>query len=132
MARKYLVDLAFGASHFGWYGWGPVTPYAVGTVAPDDPLAQTPAAKAFAVVRGWLLGAALSGTRIDAAGSWRILLDQPGGRKALVLWNPKGAARFSLPVAYRGGTVTDLDGHTSPLSGAAIGLSEAPVLVTAP
>ena len=132
MARKYLVDLAFGASHFGWYGWGPVTPYAVGTVAPDDPLAQTPAAKAFSVVRGWLLGAALSGTRIDAAGSWRIMLDQPGGRKALVLWNPKGAARYTLPSAYRGGTVTDLDGQTSPLPGPAIDLSEAPVLVTAP
>ena len=78
------------------------------------------------------MGAALSGTRIDAAESWRIMLDQPGGRKALVLWNPKGAARYTLPSAYRGGTVTDLDGQTSPLPGAAIDLSEAPVLVTAP
>jgi len=132
MARKYLVDLAFGASHFGWYGWGPDTPYAVGTVAPDDPRAETPAAKAFATVRGWLLGAALSGTRIDAAGSWRMALDLPGGKKALVLWNPKGKARYTLPSAYRGGTLTDLDGKLKPLSGAALDLTEAPVLVTAP
>ncbi|WP_169793757.1 endo-1,4-beta-xylanase [Novosphingobium fuchskuhlense] len=132
MARKYLVDMAVGASHFGWYGWGPDTPYAVGTVAPDDPRVETPAAKAFFTVRGWLVGAALVGTRIDAAGTWRMAFDLPGGKRALVLWNPGGAARFALPQPYRGGTVTDLDGATSPLPGAALDLTEAPVLVTAP
>lgn len=132
MARKYLVDLAFGASHFGWYGWGPDTPYAVGTVPQSDPRELTPAAKAFFTVRGWLLGAALSGKRIDAEGSWRITLDLPGGKRGLVLWNPSGAARFTLPKAWRGGTVTDLDGQTGALSGATLDLTDAPVLVTAP
>jgi hypothetical protein len=78
------------------------------------------------------LTAWLRGTRIDAAGSWRMALDLPGGKKALVLWNPKGAARCTLPSAYRGGTLTDLDGKLKPLSGAALDLTAAPVLVTAP
>jgi len=131
MARKYLVDLAFGASNFGWYGWGPATPYAVGTTE-NDPRIETPAAKAFAVVRGWLLGAALSSVRIDPAGSWRMALDLPGGKKALVLWNPDKTAHFALPKALRGGTLTDLDGKTSPLTATALDVTYAPVLVSVP
>ena len=131
MARKYLTDLAFGASNFGWYGWGPATPYAVGTTE-NDPRVQTPAAKAFAVVRGWLVGAALSSVQIDKAGSWRMALDLAGGGKGLVLWNPDTTAPFALPKAFRGGTLTDLDGKTSTLSGAALDLTYAPVLVSVP
>ena len=132
MARRYLVDLAFGSGHFGWYGWGPVTPFAVGTVPESDPRKLTPAASAFAVVRGWLLGASLSCVRIDGNGAWRMTLDLPSGKRALVLWNPKRTARFALPLAFRGGTLTDLDGKTTPLTGTALDLTFAPVLVTAP
>jgi hypothetical protein len=131
MARKYLVDLAFGAANFGWYGWGSATPYAVGTTEFDTRV-QTPAAKAFAVVRGWLLGAALTSVRIDKAGSWRLALDLPGGSKGLVLWNPKATTRFSLPAAFRAGTLHDVDGETSKLAANALDLTYAPVMVSTP
>ena len=131
MARKYLTDLAFGAANFGWYGWGPATPYAVGTTE-NDPRIQTPAAKAFAVVRGWLLGASLTSAKIDAAGTWRLALDLPGGGKGLVLWNPDATPRFALPTALRGGTLHDLDGKTSKLTTTALDLTYAPVMISVP
>ena len=131
MARKYLTDLAFGAQNFGWYGWGPVTPYAVGTTE-NDPRVETPAAKAFAVMRGWLLGASLSSAKIDAAGSWRLAFDLPGGGKGLVLWNPDKTAHFALPTALRRGTLHDLDGKTSKLTATALDLTYAPVMVSVP
>lgn len=131
MARKFLTDLAFGAAHFGWYGWGPATPYAVGTTQ-DDPRVPTPAAKAFGVVRGWLLGASLTSVRIDKAGSWRLAFDLPGGGKGIVLWNPDKTARYSVPTAFRGGTLRDLDGAESKLAATALQLTYAPVMISVP
>ncbi|MFM9937723.1 MAG: GH39 family glycosyl hydrolase [Novosphingobium sp.] len=131
IARKYLADLASGAANFGWYGWGPATPYAVGTTEYDTRV-QTPAAKAFAVVRGWLVDATVVSGRVDAAGTWRLALTLPGGGKALVLWNPDATTRFVLPASFRGGTLHDLDGKMRALTADTFDLTYAPVMISAP
>lgn len=129
MARKYLVDLAFGAGNFGWYGWGPGTPYAVGTVEAGDARTLTPAAKAFGVVRGWLAGASMTSAKVDVHGNWRIGLDLAGGAQGLILWNPSHPQQFAVPANLRGGVVKDLNGKVAGLQGASILLDYAPVLV---
>ena len=130
MVRKYLTDLAFGASNFNWYGWAPATDFAVGTVELGNSTTLTPAAKAFRVAHRWLTGAAVKGAAIDPAGNWTISLKLAGGGNALIAWNPDSPTVFVLPPAFRNASQTSLTGAVTTVTGGAIKLTSSPVLVT--
>ena len=129
MARKYLVDLMFGASNFGWYGWGPVTPYAVGTVSDTDPRVLTPAAKAFGVVRDWLSGARMAGARVDVNDTWQLSVRLASGANGLILWNPAHSQKITIPENLRGGVIRNLAGTLARLSGPTLVVDYSPVMV---
>ena len=127
MARKYLVDLAFGAGNFSWYQWGPVTPFAVGTVQDGVPF-PTPAAKAFAVLHGWLAGASIVAAAIDGNGVWSVSLTLSNGRHALIVWSPVKTNSFTPPAEFASSIRKTLSGQQTRVKGA-FELTFAPVLL---
>ncbi len=131
MVRKYLTDLAFGASNFGWYGWAPVTPFAVGTVENNTRI-QTDAAKAFVVARDWLAGASVAAATIDAAQNWTITLKFADGRRGIIVWNPVRTTTWTPPAAFVPVTVKTLAGTSAAIGAGPVSVTMSPVLLVAP
>ncbi len=129
IARKFLTDLAAGATRLDWYTWGRVNSFCVGTIE-NDPGVLTPAAKGYATVHSWLQGAWVRGGHIDGQGDWVLSLILANGKPALIVWNPTAPTEFTLPASFYGREVTGLDGATTLLLGFRLTVSDSPVLIS--
>ena len=128
LARKFLVDLAYGAARFDWYTWGPATPFCVATEHVNPKRTQTPAGVAFGVLQGWLVGATIGGVATDAGGTWQMALSLPGGVPAAIVWNPSRDAPTALPGGLNASQRLDLAGASAPASGNAVTATREPAL----
>ncbi len=139
LARKYLVDLAFGVIRYDWYAWGKATTFCVGTEE-NNPQTLTKAGVAFGILVGWLEGASLEGASIDASGTWQIRLsrrrrdsrtsaDVPISSAALIVWNPDATVEFAMPGTFRSVMSYDLFGNVTPVVGDAVTVGNSPILL---
>ena len=128
LVRKFLVDLAFGATRFNWYAWGPVTDYFVGTEQ-NDHSKMTPAGIAYGHLHEWVTGASLTGASVDAAGNWQVALTLAGGARGLIVWNPKTPGSFRLPAGFQASSEKTIDGRQFPVSGPTLPVTGEPILL---
>jgi hypothetical protein len=95
LGRMYVLSWALGLERFYWYTWNGGV-YA-GMVDEDEQ--ATPLAMAYAVVRGWLLGAVMLTCRSDKNNTWHASLDR-GGQLSEIVWNagrPLSSSWFGNP-----------------------------------
>jgi uncharacterized protein (TIGR03437 family) len=129
MARKYLVDLAYGSGRFDWYTWGNASAYCVGTEQ-TDPIALTAAGQAYRYMFDWLSGASLTLAVIDQSGTWQIWLTLATGDQGIIVWNPTQTVSFTIPAAIQARTVRDIFGGATAVQGTTLTVTDSPVLVT--
>ena len=128
LARKYLVDLVYGAQRFDWYTWGPATDFCVATVNNDAARTTNRAGVAYGVLQGWLVGATVTSAVTDASGNWLIGLTLAGGARAAIVWNPLGSTNAVLPGGLSATQRVDLAGLTSAVSGGVVTATVEPAL----
>jgi hypothetical protein len=128
LARKYLVQLAFGSIRFDWYAWGKATTFCVGTEE-NDPRVLTEAGRAFGILLGWLRNAVLTGASIDASGTWEVDLILGGGNRGMIVWNPNANVPFNIPPNLEVLTQRDLSGGGTPVMGSTVTIGSSPVLL---
>ncbi len=131
LARKYLVDLAYGATNFNWYFWGPATTYALPTVTNDAIRSPTTAGVAFAVLTDWLVGATVKSVTTDAAGTWQMSIISKAGVAGVIVWNANASVATNLPSGFTATKRLDLAGNTVAASGNAITATIEPALFNA-
>ncbi|MGC9946080.1 MAG: cellulase family glycosylhydrolase [Bryobacteraceae bacterium] len=129
IVRKYLVDLAYGSGRYDWYTWGNATSFCVGTEQPD-PRGLTEAGQAYRYLFDWLAGASLTQAVIDPSGTWQIWLTLATGDQGIIVWNPTQNVPFAIPAAIQARTVRDIFGGATAIEGAALTVTDSPVLVT--
>jgi hypothetical protein len=137
LARKYLVDLIYGAQRFIWYTWGPEVIFpcpptddlvCVGTVSETAQLAPDAAGLGLAELESWLLGATVTDARIDGGGTWQIALTLADKTRAAIVWNPAGDAQTTLPGGLVASMMVSLAGVDKPVSGSVVTATPAPSL----
>ncbi len=128
LARKFLIDLAYGARRLDWYSWGPASPFCVATAQNTPSRTQTGAGLAFGTLQSWLIGATISAVGRDASGTWRMSLTLPGGAPAVIIWNPLGAWPTALPGGLVATQRIDLAGGLSAVSGNSVTARVSPAL----
>jgi hypothetical protein len=86
VGRTYLLNAANGVRRVYWYSWEQLNWFNTRmTYSDDETLA--PAGKAFAIVRGWMVGTRMEGCSRDAAGTYTCLITYTYGKRR-VYWNP--------------------------------------------
>lgn len=96
VARTYLVQWLAGVQRFYWYAWDNKNFVGLHLTEADEKT-PTAAAGAYAKIQDWLLGARLHGCQVDASATWECTLTAANGRPALLVWNPAGPSRYTLP-----------------------------------
>ncbi len=127
VARKFLVDLAFGSGRFIWFTWGRGRSFCVGMTQNDRTL--TDAGKAYGYVYSWLSNSTLVNASIDSAGNWMIFLKLVRGKSGLVVWNPDSTVQFTVPHSIQVDTVRDLFGGSTSLTGNTLQVNGSPILI---
>lgn len=95
LARKYLIHLFYGVENFGWYTWGPSTPFCLETATMSGGVG--PAGKGFYTLHRWLVGASITSATIDQAGNYCLKITK-GYNSYLIVWNPQGPSSVTLPI----------------------------------
>jgi hypothetical protein len=129
LARKYLVEMLYGSSRFNWYTWGPGFNLSLALTNADQ-TKPTAAGLALAGLEGWLVGAEIQNTSIDARRNWTVQLRTPDGLPGYIVWNPRGAAKWPVPAGFVPKEIRDLAGNTKPAAGSTrIAVGPEPVLI---
>ena len=124
--RTYVLNAENGVRRVYWYSWDLQGLANTALVQPDR-VTLTPAGRAFAAVRAWLLGTRPVGCTRDGKGTWTCSFSTATQMRR-VFWNP---TRSVTTVAPRG-TRTVASWDTAPVSrraGATIHVGVVPVLV---
>jgi Glycosyl hydrolase catalytic core len=116
LARKYLVELLYGARRFFWYAWGPANSFCLGTTIADG-FTPSKAGVALGYLEDWLIGATLLDTSIDSAGNWVVQLQTPTAAPAYIVWNPTRLKTWTVPARFQPTEKRDLLGGIVPVSG---------------
>ena len=128
VARSYLLNWAAGISRFYWYAWGH------STMGLSDVDARTPkeAAYAYAIIRGWLLGASLESCNETVADLWECSLEWPAGDRAWVAWTTGEPKNYRILSGRKIKSVEKMLGEEECISlqeGVVIILTDMPVLM---
>jgi hypothetical protein len=129
LARKYLVEMLYGSSRFNWYTWGPGFNLSLAMTNADQ-TKPTAAGLALAGLEGWLIGAQIQDTSIDARHNWTVQLQTPDGLPGTIVWNPRGANNWPVPSGFQVKEIRDLAGNTRPAAGSTrIAVDAEPILI---
>jgi glycosyl hydrolase family 10 len=127
LARSYLVEWLWGVRSVDWYAWD----ISVGSpLSQPDHVTPTAAGLAYERVVAWLEGSRMLGSTHAADGTWTVTLERPGGSLAYAVWNTRGAATYAVPAGDAVAHVQTLSGASGPISGSAVPIGVAPVLLT--
>lgn len=128
VARSYTLAWASGISRFYWYAWDNHKFSAI-EMTESDNKTEKPAAKAYATVEKWLLGARMTSCTSDASSTWICQLDR-SGVSSWIIWNANGSTNFSVPASWRAKVVNELLGGNHPLNGSSLQIGTTPVLLS--
>ena len=131
VARSYVLNWAAGVERLYWYSWDNHRWVSLEMTQTDDRELR-PAAKAYAQIQGWLVGAQLESCNEDRNHTWLCAVNRDG-KPQWIVWNAKGTGRFIVPENGRAVRVTGLLGESRPIpiKDTAVEIGPEPVLVTA-
>jgi Glycosyl hydrolases family 39 len=130
VARSYILNWAAGVERLYWYAWDNHRWVTLEMTEADERELRL-AAKAYAVMQEWLVGAQLKGCEEDENHTWVCALKR-GGRAEWIVWNAKGSRSFAVPESWHASRTTRLLKEGQSLTGTTIEIGPVPVLVTAP
>ncbi len=126
VSRTLVLNATSNVKGVFWYAWD-LQNLASTQLTASDGVTLTPAGKAYAVTRGWLLGSRTSPCTRDGRGTYTCTLTYSGGVKR-VYWNPSRKATVRAVKSARASV--GLYGVEKPLSGGeAVGVGKSPVMV---
>ena len=128
VARKFLVDLTYGANRLIWYSWGPSKPYCLGTTKADGIMPNL-AGNAIGVLEGWMVGRTVTGGSVDAVGNWVVQIDEGTRWRGYIVWNPNGEQRWAAPTGVAGYRIHTLTGGTTITSASTLTVGQNPQLI---
>jgi len=128
ISRALILGWAAGVSRFYWYSWAGHDWVSLEMVELADDVTKKPAAKAYATVQQWLLGATVRSCDSAEAGKWTCELERNGKRQWMV-WNTDGAVAFAIPSDWHVTYDTPLLGSKDKLKNAQIQIGMTPVLL---
>ena len=121
ISRTYLLNAANGVKRVYWYRWGNTTIANTRTTAANE-VTLSPAGKAYAITRAWMVNAQLRSCTRNVVGTWTCTITYSGGVRR-VFWNPSRA----VTVAVNGATSHQLlDGTTRSYSARTMRLKVGP------
>jgi hypothetical protein len=95
VVRTYVLNAQNRVARVYWYSWDLLgisnTPLVQG-----DRVTLTPAGRAFAATRGWMLGTKPAGCKTDRKGTYTCLFTK-GGKKLRAVWNPRKNVAVKTP-----------------------------------
>lgn len=127
VARSYLLLLASGIKRFYWYAWDNHGWVSL-EMTESDNVTLKPAARAYATVEQWLVGAMMRSCNSDAAGNWICELDRNGQRQWIV-WNSQRPSRFPVNADWHLTRSIALLGPDHKVDGSEIQIGPMPMLL---
>lgn len=127
VARSYILNWDSGVSRFYWYAWDNRDWVSLYMTEPDIKTLK-PAAKAYAEVQKWLVGAQMSACQSNGQQTWTCPLTRPGGYRGWIVWNPDRQMEFQVPENWRIKQVRELSGDRRNLRGSRIEIGPRPLL----
>ncbi len=110
-ARKYLVNLTYGAERFYWYTWG--TGFDIGLpLTKADGVTPNEAGVAVATLQQWLVGAQIQNVTVISGNTWVIKLQTPALKPAYIIWNPDAKRTWTTPPGFVAQYIFDLAGKS--------------------
>jgi hypothetical protein len=128
VSRALIVAWAAGISRFYWYSWDGHGWVSLEMVDIADDVTKKPAAKAYATIEQWLLGATVRSCDSAVGGEWTCEIGRKGKRQWIV-WNTNGAATFAAPADWHAKYDTPLLGSKEKLKTAQIRIGLIPTLL---
>jgi hypothetical protein len=114
-ARKYLVQLTYGAQRFFWYNWGPGFDIGLPMTTANG-VTPSGAGVAVAVLQKWLIGAEIQKNYVGSDGTWVIQLKTSDLKPAYIIWNPTVKKTWTAPVTFAAKMVLSLAGTSKPVT----------------
>jgi hypothetical protein len=125
VARAYVVNWSAGALRYYWYSWDNGD---TGIVEPDVTTLK-PAAKAYAEVEKWLVGARMMMCD-QYSGLWNCRLRRDGDYSGWIVWDPNKTRDFPIQAAWGVKRMRDLAGNVKSIPGAkSVQIGPAPILL---
>jgi len=127
VARFLVLHWALGLHRFYFYSWDNQR-FALRFVAPDGS-GSTPAARAYAEVNRWLVGARMPACQAKG-GLWTAELSREGGYHGRILWAVNQNMSFAIPPDWHAARLRKLDGSQQPVSpGTRVNVGNTPILI---
>jgi len=130
LARTFLLHWSAGIPRANWYAWDNHSWVTLWVTETDD-TTPTAAGRAYAEVQQWLVGNLLAGCAADATGAWSCTITHANGAVDHAVWNPAGAAGFTVPRNWTVTAIRDLAGNVTAFPGGQVQIGESPVLLAA-
>ena len=128
VGRSYLLNWAAGVERLYWYAWDNHRWVSLEMTQADDRTLR-PAAKAYAAIQEWLVGAQVGSCEEDMSHMWICALKRDG-KAEWILWNANGSRAFPIPMDWHTARTTRLLGETRPITSKTFKVGPTPVLVT--
>jgi hypothetical protein len=128
VSRALILAWAAGISRFYWYSWDGHDWVSLEMVELADDVTEKPAAKAYAAIQQWLVGAIVRSCESDAASDWTCELGR-NGKPQWIVWNTNGAAAFAVPTDWHATYDVPLLGSKENLKNTNIQVGLTPVLL---
>ncbi len=114
VARTYIVNWMSGIERFYWYAWDNRNVVTI-LMVEKDKKTLTPAAKAYAEIQKWLIGARMNKCESEKKTAWTCEFTGERGDPFWIVWNSKGERKFKVPEKYDVRQVHSLYGEKTPL-----------------
>lgn len=125
VARHYLLHWSGGAARNCFYGWDSGE---WGGLMERDTGRERPAARAYAEIYKWIVGATMTKPcEPEGGGTWSCSFTRPGGYQALAVWHTAGKTSYAVGAPYT--QVRDLQDRITPVQGGPVEIGPRPVLI---
>jgi len=126
VARAYILNWALGVSRFYWYAWD--DQHLSVRLTEGDLATATPAAKAYAQVEEWLVGAQMDWFRREDSSNFVCQLSRDG-KKSWIAWNPERNSKLDIPKSWSVSSSQKLLETRNAISGGSVEINSFPTLL---
>lgn len=126
VARTHILSWAENVQRLYWYSWDNKV---MGLTEADGRTVKSPA-RAYTVVREWLLGARMNSCQSDETGTWACEITRDRDYHGWIVWNPDHSTDFHIPRSWNVAHVRYLlNGETQVSNGKNIQIGPMPILM---
>jgi len=122
--RAYVINWLYGAERLYWYDWDS------NSMGLGDDLGKVekPAAKGYATIREWLVGASMRSCTVDSDSTWICALMRDG-RPQWIAWNPSRTIHKQMPKDWNIRRLSTVTGESRAVSMGDVELGPTPILL---